>query len=151
MAKYWGQYTALGDTFLENLQGLTTLKIYQADDFKQKEMIAEKLPTKKSDIIRKVTAIAIYAVLFALLLRYVNGITTFLKGTLTAYALWMVVDWYDFLVIDVLLAPFDKFYKASGVSTFDKSAVRFHCKGSIKGMINGVIFAPVVGLLVMLL
>lgn len=63
----------------------------------------------------------------------------------------MVVDWYDFLVIDVLLAPFDKFYKASGVSTFDKSAVRFHCKGSIKGMINGVIFAPVVGLLVMLL
>lgn len=38
LAKYWGQYTALGDTFLENLQGLTTLKIYQADDFKQKEM-----------------------------------------------------------------------------------------------------------------
>lgn len=34
LSKYWGQYTALGDTFLENLQGLTTLKIYQADDFK---------------------------------------------------------------------------------------------------------------------
>ena len=28
LSKYWGQYTALGDTFLENLQGLTTLKIY---------------------------------------------------------------------------------------------------------------------------
>lgn len=41
LAKYWGQYTALGDTFLENLQGLTTLKIYQADDFKQKEMNVE--------------------------------------------------------------------------------------------------------------
>lgn len=41
LAKYWGQYTALGDTFLENLQGLTTLKIYQADDFKQEEMNAE--------------------------------------------------------------------------------------------------------------
>lgn len=38
LARYWGQYTALGDTFLENLQGLTTLKIYQADDFKQDEM-----------------------------------------------------------------------------------------------------------------
>lgn len=38
LAKYWGQYTALGDTFLENLQGLTTLKIYQADEYKQKEM-----------------------------------------------------------------------------------------------------------------
>ena len=38
LGKYWGQYTALGDTFLENLQGLTTLKIYQADGFKHQEM-----------------------------------------------------------------------------------------------------------------
>lgn len=38
LSKYWGQYTALGDTFLENLQGLTTLKIYQADGFKNEEM-----------------------------------------------------------------------------------------------------------------
>ena len=38
LSKYWGQYTALGDTFLENLQGLTTLKIYRADEFKQREM-----------------------------------------------------------------------------------------------------------------
>ena len=41
LSKYWGQYTALGDTFLENLQGLTTLKIYQADEFKNREMNAE--------------------------------------------------------------------------------------------------------------
>ncbi|RAQ30799.1 cysteine ABC transporter ATP-binding protein [Hydrogeniiclostridium mannosilyticum] len=41
LSKYWGQYTALGDTFLENLQGLTTLKIYQADEFKSKEMNME--------------------------------------------------------------------------------------------------------------
>lgn len=32
LSRYWDQYTRLGDTFLENLQGLTTLKIYQADD-----------------------------------------------------------------------------------------------------------------------
>ena len=41
LSKYWGQYTALGDTFLENLQGLTTLKIYQADNFKNDEMNVE--------------------------------------------------------------------------------------------------------------
>ncbi len=41
LSKYWGQYTALGDTFLENLQGLTTLKIYRTDDFKQQEMNEE--------------------------------------------------------------------------------------------------------------
>ena len=41
LSKYWGQYTALGDTFLENLQGLTTLKIYQADSFKNDQMNEE--------------------------------------------------------------------------------------------------------------
>lgn len=49
LSKYWGQYTALGDTFLENLQGLTTLKIYQADSFKNEEMNAE------SEKFRKIT------------------------------------------------------------------------------------------------
>lgn len=38
LGHYWGQYTELGDTFLENLQGLTTLKVYQADGFKQDQM-----------------------------------------------------------------------------------------------------------------
>lgn len=38
LGQYWKKYTHLGDTFLENLQGLTTLKIYQADSFKQDEM-----------------------------------------------------------------------------------------------------------------
>ena len=41
LAKYWGQYTQLGDSFLENLQGLTTLKIYQADEMKHKQMNEE--------------------------------------------------------------------------------------------------------------
>ena len=41
LAKYWGKYTGLGDTFLENLQGLTSLKIYQADEYKNKKMNEE--------------------------------------------------------------------------------------------------------------
>ena len=49
LSKYWGQYTALGDTFLENLQGLTTLKIYQADEFKQQEM------NEQAESFRKIT------------------------------------------------------------------------------------------------
>ncbi len=39
--KYWGIYTSLGDSFLENLQGLTTLKIYQADEMKAQQMDEE--------------------------------------------------------------------------------------------------------------
>lgn len=38
LRRYWGEYTALGDTFLENLQGLTTLKIYAADEHQNQVM-----------------------------------------------------------------------------------------------------------------
>lgn len=41
LEKYWGVYTNLGDSFLENIQGLTTLKIYEADVAKSDEMDME--------------------------------------------------------------------------------------------------------------
>ena len=49
LGRYWDQYTALGDSFLENLQGLTTLKIYQADSFKNQEM------NEQSEQFRRIT------------------------------------------------------------------------------------------------
>lgn len=49
LSKYWGQYTQLGDTFLENLQGLTTLKIYKADEYKNEKM------NEESEKFRKIT------------------------------------------------------------------------------------------------
>lgn len=49
LGKYWTQYTSLGDTFLENLQGLTTTKIYQADVYKHQQM------NEQSEAFRKVT------------------------------------------------------------------------------------------------
>lgn len=49
LARYWGQYTELGDTFLENLQGLTTLKVYRADESRQVEM------NEQAERFRKVT------------------------------------------------------------------------------------------------
>ncbi|MBQ8616885.1 MAG: hypothetical protein IJ418_05155 [Clostridia bacterium] len=121
------------------------------EKLRQLNLIAQKPPARKKDVIRKIIAVIVYAVAFALLLRYVNRIESFLPAMITAYGLWLAVAWYDFLVIDVLLAPFDKFYKASGVSAFEPSAVRFHFKASLRGTIIGLGFSPVVGLLVALL
>nr|WP_318659206.1 ABC transporter ATP-binding protein/permease [uncultured Treponema sp.] len=41
LGKYWVQYANLADNFLENLEGLTTLKIFEADEFKAKQMAGE--------------------------------------------------------------------------------------------------------------
>ena len=38
MRNYWGSYLDLGGSFLENIQGLTTLKIYQADEARHELM-----------------------------------------------------------------------------------------------------------------
>ena len=122
-----------------------------AEKLRDMNVVSEKPPAKKSDIIRKLIAVAVYAVLFALVLRFINGVTTFLKAAWTAYLLWLVVDWYDFLVVDILMAPFDKFYKMAKVSPIEKSAVWFHFKASVRGMLIGLVFVPVVGLIVALL
>lgn len=47
--KYWGVYTGLGDTFLDSLQGLITLKLFSFDEVKQTELEIE------SESFRKVT------------------------------------------------------------------------------------------------
>lgn len=41
LGKYWDAYANLGDSFLENLQGLTTLKVYGADGARHRAMNRE--------------------------------------------------------------------------------------------------------------
>ena len=121
------------------------------DKLRDKSLIAQKPPARKKDYIRKAVAMIVFAFLFALVLRHANGLDSFLPAALTAYGLWLVVDWYDCAVMDVLLAPFDKFYRLSGVSAFEPSAVKFHFLHSVYGMVLGLPVAVVAGLLVMLM
>ena len=85
LSKYWGQYTALGDTFLENLQGLTTLKIYRADDFKNDEMNVEAEKFRK--ITMKVLTMQLNSITIMDLIAYggaalgiVMSVTQYSKG-----------------------------------------------------------------------
>lgn len=47
--KYWDKYTTMGNSFLDNLQGMKELKIFNADEFKQTETAV------KSEEFRKIT------------------------------------------------------------------------------------------------
>ena len=88
LSKYWGQYTALGDTFLENLQGLTTLKIYRADDFKNDEMNVEAEKFRK--ITMKVLTMQLNSITIMDLIAYggaalgiVMSVTQYSKGNVS--------------------------------------------------------------------
>lgn len=125
LSKYWGQYTALGDTFLENLQGLTTLKIYQADEFKQKEMNEESEKFRK--ITMKVLTMQLNSITIMDLIAYggaalgvILSVTQYIKGNVTfAGALLIILLSADFFIPMRLLGSF--FHIAmNGMAASDK-------------------------------
>ena len=86
--KYWSIYTGLGDSFLENLQGLTTLKIYQADQQKADEMDVESQNFRR--ITMKVLTMQLNSTSVMDIVAYggaaigmVVAVTEFLKGNLS--------------------------------------------------------------------
>lgn len=112
LAKYWGQYTALGDTFLENLQGLTTLKIYQADAFKQKEMNEESEKFRR--ITMKVLTMQLNSITIMDLIAYggaalgvILSVTQYAKGNVSfSGALLIILLSADFFIPMRLLGSF---------------------------------------------
>lgn len=83
LAKYWGKYASLGNSFLENLQGLTTLKIYQSDAFKNKEMNEEAEEFRK--ITMKVLTMQLNSITIMDLIAY-GGAAAGIIMAVTGYA-----------------------------------------------------------------
>lgn len=125
LSKYWGQYTALGDTFLENLQGLTTLKVYQADQRKQLEMNEEAEKFRK--ITMKVLTMQLNSITIMDLIAYggaalgvVMAVTQFSAGHVSlAGCLLIILLAADFFIPMRLLGSF--FHIAmNGMAACDK-------------------------------
>lgn len=112
LQKYWGQYTTLGDNFLENLQGLTTLKIYQADEFKQQEM--DKQAEKFRRITMKVLTMQLNSITIMDLVAYggaaigiILGLLSFAKGNISLNeCLFVILISADFFLPMRLLGSF---------------------------------------------
>ncbi len=102
LGKYWGQYTALGDTFLENLQGLTTLKIYQADGYKNEVMNQEAEKFRK--ITMKVLTMQLNSITIMDLIAYGGAALGVILAS-TQFAAGQV-DLFGCLLIILLAADF---------------------------------------------
>ena len=96
LANYWGEYTTLGDSFLENIQGLTTLKIYQADGWKHEQMNAQAERFRK--ITMKVLTMQLNSVTLMDLMAYggaglgiISAVAAFAAGRLTLTATLTIV------------------------------------------------------------
>lgn len=123
--KYWGIYTELGDSFLENLQGLTTLKIYRSDEQKAQEMdeesqrfrqITMKVLTKQLNSTSVMDIIAYGGAAVGMIVT----LSQFMKGNLSVHgALMLILLAAEFFIPLRLLGSF--FHIAmNGMAASDK-------------------------------
>ena len=101
---------------------------------------------------KKLVAMLCFGVLLGLLVRYVNGCTTFWSGALTAYALWCVVNWFDAFVMDCLWFCHDEHFIIPGTEDMaaDYHDYWFHIKGGFMGMALAIPAALMAGVIVIL-
>ena len=123
--KYWGIYTELGDSFLENLQGLTTLKIYRSDEKKAEEMDEESQRFRQ--ITMKVLTMQLNSTSVMDIIAYggaavgmIVSLTQFMKGNLSVHgALMLILLASEFFIPLRLLGSF--FHIAmNGMAASDK-------------------------------
>lgn len=112
LSKYWGSYAKLGDTFLENLQGMTTLKIYQSDEFKHNQMNQESEKFRK--ITMKVLVMQLNSITVMDLVAYggtalgiIISVLQFSNGNITAWTMiFTILISADFFLPMRLLGSF---------------------------------------------
>ena len=118
--KYWGLYTTLGDSFLENLQGMTTLKIYQADEMKAVEMDEEAQNFRK--ITMKVLTMQLNSTSVMDIIAYggaavgmITAIHQYIAGNIT---IWRSIDhfivgfriFYSVKIVRIIFPHCDEWY-----------------------------------------
>ena len=110
----------------------------------------DKIPTEKNKIVAKVCASLLIIVIISLILRYINGYTTFLKGFGYGFLLWTIVNLYDVIVLDILWFCHDKRFVFKGTEDMkdEYHNYLFHIKGFLIGECLALVVCLIVGLVV---
>ena len=96
----------------------------------------DRIPTQKKKVGAKLIASAGFVAVLALILRYVNGYTTFWQAFVYGFLLWTVVNLWDLLVLDILWFCHDPHFVFQGTEDMvsDYHDYWFHIKGFFIGI-----------------
>lgn len=104
----------------------------------------------KADYVRKGAALVVVAALLAFAVHKFNGANTFLEGFAISYLIWLIIDWYDALVLDCIWFCHSKRVRIPGTEGMTEyKDYLFHIKESCIGMLLGLPACLLVGLFVM--
>ena len=110
----------------------------------------DKIPTQKNKLAAKLGACVLFVAVLSLILRYVNGCTTFLQAFGTGFLLWTVVNLWDAIVLDILWFCHDPHFVLKGTEDMvgDYHDYWFHIKGFFIGEVLALVVCVFAALVV---
>ena len=110
----------------------------------------DKIPTTKNMIGAKSFAALIIVILVSLILRCVNGYTTFSEGFGYSFLIWSIVNIYDVIVMDIIWFCHSPEFVFKGTEDMadEYRNYWYHIKQGIIGEVLGLILCSIIGLIV---
>jgi len=117
---------------------------------KSMEEYKDKIPTTKNKIVAKSLAAILIVIIVSLILRYINGYTTFIEGFGYSLLIWTIINIYDAVVMDIIWFCHSPEFVFKGTEDMVKEYHNywFHIKESLKGEVIGAIVCVVIGLVI---
>ncbi len=110
----------------------------------------DKIPTQKNKIAAKICASILFLLIISLILRYINGYTTFIEGFGYGFLIWTIVNLYDLIVLDILWFCHDPYFVFKGTEdmTSEYHNYLFHIKGFFIGELIALVVCSISGLII---
>ena len=117
---------------------------------KSLEEYKDKIPTNENKIAIKLVASAIFLIIICLILRYINGYTTFIESFGYGFLLWTIVNLYDAIVLDIIWFCHDKYFVLKGTEDMvdEYHNYWFHIKGFFIGEGLALIICAIAGTII---
>ena len=117
---------------------------------KSLEEYKDKIPTQKNKVVAKSFASILIVIIISLILRYVNGYTTFIDGFKYGFLLWTIVNLYDAIVMDTIWFCHDPYFIFKGTEDMQDEYHNywFHIKGFFIGEILALVVCAIVGMVI---
>ena len=114
------------------------------------EEYKDKIPTRKNKLSAKIGASVLFVIVLSLVLRYVNGYTSFPEAFGYGFLLWTIVNLWDVVVLDIIWFCHDPHFVIQGSEDMvgDYHDYRFHIKGFFIGEALALIVCLCSGLIV---
>ena len=109
-----------------------------------------QIPTQKNKVAAKIIASMLFVIVLSLILRYVNGYTTFLEAFGFGFLLWTVVNLWDMIVLDIIWFCHAPHFVFKGTEDMVKEYhdYWFHIKGFFIGEALALVVCALAGLVV---